>query len=138
MKVSISDAARLAGISRQHLYAKYINPGVISVDRETLDKPTIDAAELLRVFPNIKLPDALSSTDGQEKTQEFTRRIAALDSEVTALRQQLNVSQDREKWLQGTVDKLTDTIRLLEHRPADQREAAPRKGFFARIFGGGK
>ena len=48
--VSVSHAARLAGISRQHLYRKYIKPGEISVQRDEKGDPMIDTSELLRVF----------------------------------------------------------------------------------------
>jgi hypothetical protein len=138
VKLSISEAARAAGVSRQHFYTKYINPGLISIDRENPDKPTIDTAELLRVFPNMSLPDSLVSANSQELTQELSRKIMSLDSELTAARQQLAASQDREKWLQGTVDKLTDTIRLLEHRPDPQQDQGKpeKRGFWARLFKG--
>ena len=50
-KVSISQAAKLAKISRSTLYNKYINTGKISV--ETIDdKKLIDMSELFRVFNN--------------------------------------------------------------------------------------
>ena len=133
MKVSISEAARIAGVSRQHFYVKYVNPGVISVDRENRDKPMIDTSELLRVFGNIQLPDSVVSENGHDITRELSSKILALDSEVTALRQQLAASQEREQWLQGTVDKLADTIRLLEHRT---ETAVPRRGFWSRLLGG--
>ena len=53
-KISISAAARLAGISRTNLYKTYINTGKISVIRED-DKVYIDTSELIRVFPSCKL-----------------------------------------------------------------------------------
>jgi hypothetical protein len=51
--VSISEAAKLAGISRQHLYKKYIQTGEISVERH-YDVPKIQISELLRVFGELK------------------------------------------------------------------------------------
>jgi len=136
MKVTISDAARLAGVSRQHFYVKYLNKGVLSVDRTKPDKPVIDISELFRVFPDMKLPDNLVSTDRQELTQELASQVTALDKELQSTREQLAASQARENWLKQTVDKLTDTIKLLEHRPA--AEPIPKRGFFARLFRGGQ
>lgn len=52
--VSISKAAKLACISRQHLYDAYIDTGKISVDRSIPDKPQIDTSELIRVFGYLK------------------------------------------------------------------------------------
>lgn len=133
MKISISDAAKYSKISRQHLYTKYIKTGALSVDRSTPQKPVIDVSELLRVFPNISLPDTIPVTDRQDITLELSSKITDLDKELTATRKLLTDSQEREKWLQGTVDKLTDTIKLLEHR--EQPEPA-RRGFWSRFFGG--
>ena len=139
MKLSISEAARAAGISRQHFYTKYINPGLISIDREIPDKPTIDTSELIRVFGNVKIPDSLVSVSSHELTQDLSRKITELDAELTAARQQLVAAQERERWLQGTVDKLADTIKLLEHRAAPEPyQDQPRRGFFGRLFGGAK
>ena len=117
LKVSITEAAKLAKISRGYLYQKYITPGLISISRDTPDKPMIDTAELYRVFGDIKLPDSPLSARKQDMTHELSAKITSLDTELTAARQQLSIYQEREKWLQGTVDKLTDTIRLLEHKP---------------------
>ena len=120
MKVSISQAARMAGISRQHFYDKYVNKGVVSVERDNPAQPLIDVSELLRVFTNIKLPDNEVSPERQELTLEFTRKLSDLDKELQVIRQQLTASQEREKWLQGHCDKLTDSLKLLESKPAAQ------------------
>ena len=53
-KVSITQAAKLAGISRSYLYRKYINSGLISVETED-DKKFIDISELIRVFGDIHI-----------------------------------------------------------------------------------
>ncbi len=51
-KVSISEAIRMAGVSRSHFYSKYINTGKISVLAED-DKKLIEISELICVFENI-------------------------------------------------------------------------------------
>lgn len=117
MKLGISEAAKLAGISRQHFYAKYIKQGIISVNRDVPGKPVIDISELMQVFPGVKLPGSALSTNGQRLTRELSNRVTDLDKELTAARKQLTESLEREKWLQGTVDKLTDSLKLLEHKP---------------------
>lgn len=48
--ISISEAAKLAGIARSHFYSQYLNSGVISVTRDEKGKPKIDTSELVRVF----------------------------------------------------------------------------------------
>lgn len=68
LKVSIIYAAKLAGMSRQHFYTKYLNTGVLCVERDNPGKPVIDVSEFLRVFPNLKVPDSVLPTDGQGQT----------------------------------------------------------------------
>lgn len=146
VKVSISEAARLSGISRQTLYVKYINKGSLSVERDSADKPVIDTAELLRVFPGMKLPDNRASVYGQPLTEELSSKINALDMELTATREQLQASQEREKqaqererWLQQQIDKLTDTIKMIEHKTESGQELKPAiepaRSWLSRIFG---
>ena len=53
-KVSISQAAKLAGISRTALYKSYINKGLLSTSRDEAGKKYIDISEILRVFGKLK------------------------------------------------------------------------------------
>lgn len=130
-KVSISEAARLAGITRQYFYKKYINTGVISVDREKEDAPTIDTAELFRVFGELQVAGKKETEILHEMTPENSFQITALQTEIQLLREQLNAAQDREKIanerenrLMNQIDQLTGqldtTTRLLEHKPAPE------------------
>ena len=54
-KLTITQAAKQAGISRSTLYKKYITTGVISVESVD-DKKFIDMSELIRVFGNVVTP----------------------------------------------------------------------------------
>lgn len=156
--VTITEAARLAGISRQYLYTKYIKPGVLTVKKDEADKPCIDTAELMRVF-NGRLPGPKDTSTHDAKaeasalrhiTVENDIKNAALQAEVKVLREQLGArdeqvraAQVRETWLQGKVDELTTSLaaaqRLLEHKadppPAPDPPQEPKRGFFGRLFG---
>lgn len=114
-KVSISKAAKLAGISRPHFYRKYINQGIIST--EVYDnKPAIDISELLRVFPNIKLETDISvAKDTNNNIEEHNT--------VAILKEQLQQAYEREKWLMQQLEK---TTHLLENK---QQEKPKRKKF---------
>lgn len=136
-QVSISEAARLAGISRSNLYKNYIKQGLISVVRDHQDHPQIDISELLRVFGEIQKNTALSSKTQVEdtletqqvtpkthlNTQESTTEIqvqiqvAALESELKLLREQLAKADEREQFYQQQLKDLTQTIKLLEYKP---------------------
>lgn len=153
--VTITEAARLAGISRQYLYTKYIKPGVLTVKKDDNDKPCIDTAELMRVFsgrlPGPKgqsTPDTSSDIQAlQNMTRENDIKNAALQAEVEALRESIKAADKRETWLQGKVDELTGQLavahKLLEHKaivaadppPAPDPPQEPKRGFFGRLFG---
>ena len=154
-KLSITEAAKQAGICRQYLYTKYIKPGKLSVCKDEKDRPYIDAAELLRVFDG-RLPGPKATTSiyvsSQAESERSTTPVndnsnAGLHAEVKALREQLHQAQEREKdiqaaaqareqWLQSQVEKLTDTIRQIEHKPAPEQTLEPtRRGWLSRFFG---
>jgi len=121
-KHSVSEAARLAGVSRSHFYKKFIKTGLISVERDKDDKPIIDTAEIMRACGDLKPENSELTKNVQFDTLEIQSKNTALQIEVQLLREQLTAAQDDKKWLQGKVDQLTDqlntTTRLLEHKPA--------------------
>jgi hypothetical protein len=57
-----------------------------------------------------------------------------LEAENRQLRERLDESKEREAWQRGQIDKLTDTIKLLEAPKATT--PVKRKPFFDRLFGG--
>jgi hypothetical protein len=159
-KVNIQTAAKLAGITRQHLHKKYLHPKdkagnalppLLSVEQDHQGNTRIDTTEIIRVFGVLKEDvDIDDSQDLSQKLHELTQqnvnRIEGLQAESQLLREQLGAAQDRERaalererWLQSQVEALTGAIKMLEHRPADPPAAAPpRRGFWSRVFGGGE
>lgn len=133
--VSISQAAKLAGISRSNLYTTYINQGKISILKDERDHPCIDTSELLRVFGNLKAEGlgiqqdtTPSYTLGQNTTDTTTDSV--LYPLIEQLKQQLAESKEREQqalereqFYQSQLKDLTQTIKLLEHHP----EPPPRR-----------
>ena len=119
---SISEAARLAQISRSSFYKTYINQGRISISKDDQDKPCIELSELLRVFPDIQQADSSKQPETaltqpqntQLETQGLQTEIDTLRTEVDSLKTQLEKSENREQWLQKQVENLTDTVKLLE------------------------
>jgi 2',3'-cyclic-nucleotide 2'-phosphodiesterase (5'-nucleotidase family) len=123
-KVSISEASRLAGKSRSHLYEKYINTGAITVETSRDGKKVIDTSELIRVFGSISLGDSnedsiKNSSGHQEKGEEYNR-IKALLAENEVLREYLRAKDEEVAWLREQVSK---TTALLTHQPAESRTA---------------
>lgn len=121
-RVSISKAAKLAGISRASLYKTYLNKGVISVSRDSTGKKYIDTSELLRVFGSLQgdTPEVSTTTQSQtgdsQPVSPFPASPDSKDIEIKMLREQLEKAEQREQWLQVKVDTLTDTLKLLEHK----------------------
>ena len=121
-EVGISEAARLAGISRSYLYRKYITPGVISIGKDTAGNSVIDTAEIIRVFGRLQGDSEPATKSTQLDTPIKDSTNTALQAETQLLREQLIAAAEREKWMQGKIDQLADqlatTTRLLEHRPS--------------------
>lgn len=119
-RVSITEAARLAGIGRSSLYQTYINKGAISVSKDSAGKKFIETSELLRVFGELtgntteQTPDIQSQTVERAEVLTVTPIETAKDIEIKMLREQLKKSEQREQWLQSQVQGLTDTMKLLE------------------------
>ncbi len=112
-KYSIADAARRAKIARSTMYERYINTGKITTEKiviNGIERAVIDSAEWERVFAT--------------KTPADTSIQAPTDSGmIQLLQEQLQESRQREQWLQGQIDKLTDSVKLLEHKPqTDQQQ----------------
>lgn len=132
-QVSISEAARLAGISRSHFYKNYIKQGLISTTRTHQGQPQIDISELLRVFGQIQQNTHLYSKIQVEDTSKIQVKtvktqvntpemqeqihIATLESELKLLREQLAKADEREQFYQQQLKELTQTIKLLEYKP---------------------
>lgn len=120
-KLSITDAAKAAGVSRSHLYKRYINTGKISIEVVD-DKKVIDLSELIRVFGNV-LGDAneihsdtfvnTHKDDGKDKI------IAILERELAELRCQ---AKEREDWLKQQIDELRQQQNyLLENKLSSEK-----------------
>lgn len=115
-KVSITAAAKLAGVSRSTLYRSYIDKGLLSISKDQQNKPCIDTSELLRVFGALQSEtawDNTSDTVGQVEKPDGTAQTA-LEIELKLVREQLDESRERESWYKKQIDSLTDTMKLLE------------------------
>ena len=127
--VSVSQAARLAGISRQHLYRKYIKPGEISVQRDEKGDPMIDTSELLRVFDTLDGDKSSDDNMLQKATQE---KNGGDRSSVTELQAKLQVLQAENKALLARVDDkernlddIRQALRLLEDQRPEKTQDKP-------------
>lgn len=134
--VNIKEAAKLAGISRAHLYNHYINSGKISVIKNEQGKREIDTAELLRVFGKL-VADTESIQSQSESIHNLTSETRAIHNElqrenqhlrelVKLLEEQKKEATERETWLKSHVDGITHSLKLIE----DKRETVVPKSFW--------
>jgi hypothetical protein len=118
-KVSISQAAKMAGIGRSTLYNKYINTGKITVESID-DKKMIDVSELIRLFGSkIKLDshncvdDTFQDSIEQGLDTATYKIISMLEQQLRESKDLLKEAKDREDWLRGQLEK---TTHLLENK----------------------
>lgn len=139
MEVSIKSAAELLGISRNTVY-KAIEDGKIS----KTENGKIDSSELLRVFSYTKKNTKKQETEhfetlkntlkAEQKTdhQLNTEKEELYKSQIKMLEEALKQAQEREQWQLNHIDKLTDTIKLLE--APKENTKIEKIGFFKRLF----
>lgn len=132
MLVNVSQAAKLANISRDTFYKNYINKGKVSISRDERNRPMVDTSEILRVFGGLHtdtVRDLTDPTQGYTKkdntctvlTPIETAKIQQLEQENQHLKERLaelqqlhQEAKEREQWQRGQIEKLTDTVKLLE------------------------
>jgi len=129
--VSISKAAKLAGINRSNFYTSYINQGKISVVRDERNRPCVDTSELLRVFGSLKSEGLGIQQDttpsyilGQNTTDSVMYPlIEQLTQQLVESKEREQQALEREQFYQQQLKDLTQTIKLLEYKP----EPPPRR-----------
>lgn len=117
-KVSITQAAKLAKISRSTLYNKYINTGMISVETVE-DKKLIDMSELFRVFNNNITQDSNDTPINTVADNVEQAENTAKDKIISLLERQLQEAKEREEWLKAQLEK---TTHLLEDKTPKPRK----------------
>ena len=116
--VSISEAARLAGVARSHFYKAYVDTGKISVSKDFQGKRKIDTSEIMRVFGVLAGQSSSAEVDALEKTKK-TEGHTGQEEVISLLKQQLQEAKqeaaEREQWYRQQIGELTSTIKVLEH-----------------------
>lgn len=120
-RVSISEAARLASVSRPTIY-KLIKSGELSytsVVKHGKSVKIIDISELIRVFGAIDVvseskhnnvkSDDLSTTVNSDFLQDLQHRVALLQAENAGLKDAVNARDEH-------ISSLRQAIQLLEHK----------------------
>jgi hypothetical protein len=129
--VNISEAARLAGISRSHLYRHYLKPGKLSLSKNELGQPVIETSELLRLFGTLHV-DSRQATGGNTPTLPVNtpteailqERLQGLEQLLKAYQEELGNYRSRE---QDYWEREKAFYRLLEDKPPKKKRWWPFK-----------
>lgn len=129
--VSLSEACRLAKVSRTTLY-RYVKKGVISEVLNHDGSKGIDTSELLRVF---------GSLHGETSVKQGVATGSETSSETLRVSNETNVSgenallQERIRGLElllsekdARISELASMVRLLEDKSREGRAESPRAG----------
>lgn len=104
--LSISEAARKAGVARSTIQRK-LKEGSLSAIRRPDGTRGIETSELYRVFgePQGRQQDASAV---QPETEHQER--ALLQSQLEAMRQELDAARDREGWYRARIENLEQRL----------------------------
>jgi len=138
MEISISEAAKMVKVSRNTIYEKF-KSGELS----RCPSGKVETSEILRVFGN----SAGRHTRQEQKThvqtvqsvqpedtkteQLYQAHIKTLEEALRQAREQIEEAKDREGWQRGQIERLTDTIKLLEA----PKKTTTARGWLERLMG---
>ena len=136
VKLSISEAARRAGVDRATIQRK-VREGKLSKENDESGRPLIELSELARVYPA-----ALAGAQGPRSDAQQLRAVDE-SSDFSRLEIELAVLQERVRSLERERDQFVEReARLLALAEASQRlladqspTSATRPGFLGRLFG---
>jgi len=116
--VSKTEAAKLAGVTRQTIHRKVKSGDLSAIGGE------IDTSELLRVFGTLQRPLDIADQDSGNKAWatkpdpavEVLARVDALESQLAVTREQLaDTSKDRDEWRE-IAKEATSNVKLITNQ----------------------
>lgn len=145
-KVSVSEAARLAGVSRVTMQ-RHIKKGKVSKSEDEDGNPVVDTSELLRVYGELKTGDTpvkqsesstLLQDEAATKSDDTALKIALLEQKINFLEKERDTERERREQAEAEKERWAkqaeSTTRLLE-APKEQTPAQQEKpGFWKRFL----
>ncbi|WP_313396957.1 DNA-binding protein [Pantoea septica] len=122
-KVSISEAARLAGKSRTTLH-RLIKTGELSTCAGVRNSKMIDISELIRVFGDISAPVTEQYSE-QDSEQRVTVPDTANEQMINSLKQEVEHLRTLVSAQESHIDSLRQSLQLLEHKKDMQQPLLP-------------
>lgn len=104
-QVSITEAAKMAGVSRATIYND-IDSGTLSFETGPKEKKMINVSELQRVYKTLKLPDENNESKDVEKRQERQNEASnGAGGQVAVLQERLEAEKKRGDHLEELLKK---------------------------------
>jgi hypothetical protein len=93
--VNISEAAKLAGISRTHLYKKYLASGILSKTTDEQGSSVIDTAEILRVFGKLHGDNTVTNEVNMPLQHDLQTENTILKAKLEMMQQLIAAKDER-------------------------------------------
>jgi len=104
-QVSITEAAKMAGVSRATIYND-IDSGTLSFETGPKEKKMINVSELQRVYKTLKSPDDSNDSKDVEKRQERqNEQNSGAGGQVAVLQERLEAEKKRSEHLEEMLKK---------------------------------
>lgn len=129
-RLSISEAARRAGVSRVTLHRK-ISTGKISKAIDENGEPYIDLSELARVYPSVLTPPP-SAPVAPEQPEHVSGSQVRTGDEAAALQRENNLLREALEDARKERDRLLGIVEQQTRLIADQRPKGGFLGLFRR------
>ena len=116
--LSISQAARTAGVSRQTLHT-YIKQGKLTTQQDNDGNPLLDTSDLLRVCGAFKIDSKILTPVLHALTPDLQADNGLLRAELTSARELLREKEQTIRAKDQTIEVQAQALRLLEHRTVE-------------------
>jgi aromatic ring hydroxylase len=128
MELTIKELSDKFGVPRTTIY-RAINSGKMS----RLGSGKVELSEFLRAFQSVRSVQDMTQ-GGQEMDISTHPLFKAQAEKIRYLEEALKETKDRDLWQRNQIEKLTDSLKLLEYKKADSEKINRNKGWLRRWF----
>lgn len=140
-QVSISEGARLAGVSRSTLN-RHLKDGALSKHRDNAGRPYVETSELVRFYGELSQSDRTEKDGtGQRGTAQIRQDMSELERKLMTTEAALDVEtvrrkaeQERREAAEAATAKWQAQAERLTTLLTDQRQTTT-QSFWKRLFG---
>jgi hypothetical protein len=104
MQVTISQAAKMAGVSRATIYND-IESGTLSVENGPKDRKMVNVSELERVYKTLKNPEPEEDSNSEQISQSRQKEKSNSADQVAVLQERLEAQRKQTQLLENMLEK---------------------------------